>query len=197
MSLPSTQFSPHPVMPAFAYPSPRSFAEALAWTERLRNGDVINIRPISPEDASRESAFLARLPPEYRSYRFLGLIKNCSDDVAHELTHIDPSCEVALVAVTKSPQHDAEVGVAQYRTRGGGQCCDCAVTVDPDWQQCGVGRLLMLHLIDIARVRGIRRMYAVDPVRCAGAHRLAELLGFHCRPDPEDPVVTTFELTLH
>jgi hypothetical protein len=42
---------------------------------------------------------------------------------------------------------------------------------------------------------GIRRTYAVDP-RCAGAHRLAECLGFHCRPDPEDPVVTTFELAL-
>jgi hypothetical protein len=33
-------------------------------------------------------------------------------------------------------------------------------------------------------------------VRCAEAHHLAERLGFHCRPDPEDPIVTTFELLL-
>jgi GNAT superfamily N-acetyltransferase len=165
--------------------------------ERLRTGAVIQIRPISPSDTPSERAFLARLPPEYVSYRFLGLIKNCSDDVAHELTHIDPSCEVALVAITKVAEGEAQIGVAQYRVRGDGHCCDCAVTVDPEWQHCGVGRLLMLRLIEVAHARGIRRMYAVDPVRCAGAHRLAECLGFHCRPDPEDPVVTTFELTLH
>lgn len=171
------------------------FRDALEWTERLRDGSVVSIRPIRPGDTQRERAFLSRLPSEFHGYRFLGLIKRPDDAVAHELTHVDPSSELSLVAVARNGSHD-EVGVAQYRIRGKGACCDCSVTVDPRWQQLGVGRLLMLHLIDVARWRGVRRMYAVDPVRCAGAHKLAERLGFHCRPDPEDPIVTTFELVL-
>jgi len=169
------------------------FREGLEWSERLRDGRLISIRPIRPGDVQREREFLSRLPSEFHAYRFLGLIKRPDDAVAHELTHVDPSCEFALVAIARND----EVGVAQYRARRNGTCCDCSVTVDPDWQQRGVGRLLMLHLIDVARWRGIQRMYAVDPVRCAGAHKLAERLGFHCRPDPEDPIVTTFELLLN
>jgi hypothetical protein len=39
-------------------------------------------------------------------------------------------------------------------------------------------------------------MYAAEAAQCKGAHTLAARLGFHARPDPEDPVVTPFELRL-
>ena len=171
-------------------------AEALEWKERLRDGSVVRIRSIHPGDAERERAFLARLSPEDRAYRFIALIRAPDERVARDLTCTDPEHEVALVALARGGGRETEIGAAQYCTSKDGSRCDCAVAVDPQWQRRGVGRLLMWHLIDVARARGIRHMYAVDPVRCAGAHRLAERLGFHCRPDPEDPVVTTFELTL-
>lgn len=183
-------------MPALAEFREPGLREPLVWNERLYDGSVVSMRPIRPADVSRERAFLARLSPENREYRFLGLIKRDDDAAAYELTHIDTSCEFALVAIARQGDRDIEVGVAQYRVRRNGSCCDCSVTVDPQWQQRGVGRRLMVHLIDVAQSRGIHRMYAVDPVRCAGAHKLAERLGFHCRPDPEDPIVTTFELVL-
>lgn len=176
-------------------PAPR-VSQPPEWVERLRDGSVLLIRPLRPEDAQREYRFLARLSPEYRAYRFLGLIKQPNAAVARELTHLDPQCETALVAIVEGPHGGVEVGVAQYCASADGTHCDCSVTVDPAWQRRGVGHLLMHHLIDLARTQGIRRMYAVDPVRCAGAHHLAERLGFRSRPDPEDPVVTTFELTL-
>lgn len=169
----------------------------LEWTQRLRDGSVVHIRPIDPADVSRERAFLARLSPEYRAYRFLGLIKSPSEGVVRELTEIDPDTEVALVALVGNGEGDEiEVGVARYRTGGDGSHCDCAVTVDPLWQQRGVGNALMRHLIQVARRRGIKRMYSADAARCEGAHLLAERLGFHRRPDPEDPLVSTFELVL-
>ena len=184
-------------MTALAASTRSVIAESLEWKERLRDGTLVNIRPIRPGDAERERAFLTRLSPEYRSYRFIGLIKRPSENVVRELTSIDPEHQVALVALVRAGSGEAEVGAAHYCCGHDRSRCDCAVTVDPQWQQRGVGRLLMWHLIGIASARGIRRMYAVDPVRCAGAHRLAERLGFHCRPDPEDPIVTTFELVLH
>ncbi|HSE13097.1 MAG TPA: GNAT family N-acetyltransferase [Rudaea sp.] len=170
--------------------------EALEWKERLRDGSVVRIRSIRSGDAGREHAFLKRLSPEDRAYRFIALIRAPDERVARYLTCTNPVLEVALVALARGGDRETEIGAAQYSASKDGSRCDCAVAVDPQWQRRGVGRLLMWHLIDIARARGIRRMYAVDPVRCAGAHHLAECLGFHCRPDPEDPVVTTFELTL-
>jgi GNAT superfamily N-acetyltransferase len=183
-------------MTALAASRRSATAEALEWKERLRDGSVVRIRSIRPGDAKREHAFLARLSPEDRAYRFIALIRAPDKRVARDLTCTDPACEVALVALAGGGDRETEIGAAQYCTSKDGKRCDCAVAVDGEWQRRGVGRLLMWHLIDIARVRGIRHMYAVDPVRCAGAHHLAERLGFHCRPDPEDPVVTTFELTL-
>jgi GNAT superfamily N-acetyltransferase len=181
---------------ALAASTRTAFAEAPDWKERLRDGSVVRIRSIRPGDAKREHAFLARLSPEDRAYRFIALIRAPDERVARDLTCTDPAREVALVALAGGGDRETEIGAAQYFMSKDGSRCDCAVAVDGNWQRRGVGRLLMWHLIDIARARGIRRMYAVDPVRCAGAHHLAERLGFHCRPDPEDPVVTTFELTL-
>ncbi|MFC4762889.1 GNAT family N-acetyltransferase [Dyella koreensis] len=164
--------------------------------ERLRDGSVVYIRPILHTDASLEKSFLSRLTPEGLSYRFLGLVKDSSPETARELTHIDASREFALAALSIDGDQEKEIGVACYRLSDDGRRCDCAVTVDPTWQNRGVGRALMQHLIGVARAQGVQRMYAVDAVRCAGAHALAQYLGFHSRPDPEDPAVVTFELEL-
>lgn len=165
-------------------------------TARLRDGTVLAIRSIAPADALRERAFLSSLPAETRGHRFLGLIKDPSDSVARELTAIDPAIGVSLVGIVREGDRELEVGTAVFSVGARGSHCDCAVAVAPGWQQRGVGSALMLHLIDAARARGIKHMYAVDAARCKGAHSLAERLGFRPCPDPEDPVVTTFELTL-
>ena len=165
-------------------------------TARLRDGTVLTIRSIAPSDAARERAFLACLPAETRGHRFLGLIKDPSESVARELTAVDPATSVSLVGIVRERDREREVGTALFSTSPNAVHCDCAVAVAPDWQQRGVGTALMMHLIEAARRRGIRRMYAADAARCKGAHSLAERLGFRPRPDPEDPVVTTHELAL-
>ena len=167
--------------------------------ERLRDGTAVRIRPQLPRDTQREQAFLSRLNSEALSYRFLGLVKERGENDAHtarDLTLLDVPREFALVALVGDPPLESEVGVACYRLHDDASRCDCAVTVDPAWQNKGIGRLLMRHLIGVARAQGVRWMYAVDAVRCAGAHQLAARLGFRSRPDPEDPAVITFELEL-
>jgi acetyltransferase len=183
-------------MPSPAAATSHAAPPAREWTERLRDGSVIRIRPIAPADLRREHAFLARLSPEYRAYRFLGLIKPPDESVARELTAVDPACETALVALADTADGEIEIGVARCCTGADGTHGDCAVTVDPAWQRRGVGWRLMQRLIELARARGVQRMYAADAARCAEVHHLAERLGFRRRPDPEDPLVDTFELTL-
>jgi GNAT superfamily N-acetyltransferase len=162
----------------------------------LADGTPVSIRPVSTRDVRRERAFLLRLPPEDRAFRFLGVIESDLGHAAEELTRIDPQTDVSLAAVVGDDGDEREVGVACYRTSADGRHCDCAVAIDPQWQRLGLGIALMSRLIEIARSRGVHRMYSADAARCHGTHRLAERLGFRERPDPEDPVVVTFELAL-
>lgn len=171
-------------------------ADSLRWTERSIDGRAMQIRSLDPSDRLREHDFLARLSPEYRANRFIGLVKDVSEGVARELTCVDPATEVTLAAFVRVGSLEVEIGVACYRTNADGSRCDCAVTVDPAWQKLGIGGMLMRHLIDTARSRGVRRMYSAHRVEGPGAHTLAERLGFRPRPDPEDPVVNTYELEL-
>lgn len=180
-------------MPAIANPIATPAEELRVC--RLRNGALVHLRPIRPEDTELERNFLSHLSPEYRAYRFLGLIKSPSYEVAKELTHTDPE-EVVLAAMVENQGRNREVGVARFRPRADGESCDCAVTVDPEWQHLGVGSLLMRNLIDAARSRGMHWMYAVDPARCLDVHKLAERLGFQPCVDPEDPVAASFKLDL-
>lgn len=170
--------------------------EDYAWEGRLRNGRVIRVRPMHAVDAELERDFLSRLTSEELGYCFLGIIKPRRDDIAIELTQIDESREVGLVALVDEGDNVRQVGSARYRVNDDGTHCDCAVAVDPAWRHCGVGGILMRHLIGVARMRGVQRMYAVDAARCGGAHELAGYLGFRSRPDPEDPATVTFELEL-
>ena len=168
-------------------------APSLRWTEQLPDGSTVIIRSISPLDEQRERDFLRHLPTMERGYRFLGLIKDASGEgIARELTAVNPNEIVSLVAVTTDGGCEVEVGVASFYVDA--MHAHCAVAVAPEWQRRGVGSALMRRLIEVARARGVKRMYSADAARCKGAHTLAERLGFCARPDPEDPIVTTFEL---
>lgn len=166
------------------------------WEAYLRNGKEVSLRSFRPDDAELERDFLARLSQEAVDHCFLGVIKADRNEAVDELTRLDKRREYAILAVVRLRDNDIVIGSARYRADPPGDRCDCAVVVDPAWRQQGVGFLLMTHLIEVARMHGIRRMYAVDAARCAGAHALASYLGFHSAPDPEDPASVTFELEL-
>jgi len=168
----------------------------LHWDEPLYDGTFVRIRPLRPSDGEREWTFLKRLSSEQREYRFVGLVKPLDDALVKELTCTNPACEVELGAFATTGSGEIEIGAARYFADPDGLHCDCSVAVDPAWQKRGVGRALMRRLIDMASQRGIRRMYVVGGSSRAGAHAFVERLGFRSRPDPEDPLVTTFELVL-
>ncbi len=56
--------------------------------------------------------------------------------------------------------------------------CECAVTVADEWQNRGLGVLLMRHLIEYARRQGFKRMLSIDAMDNEGMRDLASYLGF-------------------
>ena len=165
------------------------------WHETLHDGTRVLIRPIAKEDAALERAFTERLSPTSRQYRFLGQMK-IDDDMIRRLTDIDYRRDMAYIALHHEAGATQEIGVSRFCLAADGTSCECAVVVDDAWQGRGLGHLLMRHLIEVARRRGIKRMFSID---LAGNHemrKLAASLGFYARTDPDNPGEVTYTLDL-
>ena len=166
------------------------------WTATLTDGTRVLIRPIHKEDAALERAFLKRLSPESRRLRFLGQQGEASDELIHNLTDIDYRRDMAFVALLHREGEKREIGVARYGTSADGKACECAVTVSDEWRNRGLGTLLMRHLIEVARARGVQSMMSIDEADNLGMRDMAKFLGFHRKRDPDDPSLVIHTLTL-
>jgi GNAT superfamily N-acetyltransferase len=175
---------------------PSSTPDYPRWSETLRDRSHVLIRPITPQDRDAERAFLEGLSAQSRRFRFLGQVGRPSEQLIERFTDIDYSHEAAFVAVVAEDAHDRIVGVSRYSADADGLCCECAVTVDDDWQNKGLGTLLMRHLIEVARARGIRSMYSIDSAENVAMADLAVFLGFRTRVDPDDRTQLIHELAL-
>jgi len=156
------------------------------WKEKLRDGTSVLIRPIRGEDAALERRFIETLSPQARRFRFLGGLKAPSAALLEQLTHPDVQHEAAFVALVADGAEKREIGVARFGARPDGVACECAVVVSDDWRQRGLATLLMRHLIDVARARGIECMYSIDAADNAAMRDLAAHLGFVRKSDPDD-----------
>lgn len=166
------------------------------WSEVLRDRSNVLIRPITPRDKDAERAFIEGLSMQARRYRFLGQVGHPSERMIEQFTNIDQAHEAAFVAVVPDDDGEQIVGVSRYSANESGSQCECAVTVSDSWQNKGLGTILMQHLIEVARARGIRRMVSIDSAENARMQDLANYLGFETRVDPDDASQVIHELDL-
>lgn len=156
------------------------------WSERLHDGTQIVIRPLQRTDAPAELAFIQAMSPEARRFRFLGQIGDPSEALIEQLTNLDYEHDLAFAAVVRHDGKDIFVGVSRYSMSADGSNCECAVTVLDEWQHKGLGVLLMKHLIEVAKGRGIKRMWSLDSAENTAMSDLARFLGFERAIDPND-----------
>lgn len=166
------------------------------WNEQLQDGTAVFIRPIWPEDADRERRYIEGLSEESRYFRFLGGMRTPSAELLRKLTNIDPERDAAYVALVREGSEQRQVGAARYSRDADAASCECAVSVSDDFQHRGLGTLLMRHLIENARAKGIRHMYSVDATENRTMWKFAEHLGFKRHGDPDDACLTRHTLEL-
>ncbi|HTS52454.1 MAG TPA: GNAT family N-acetyltransferase [Burkholderiales bacterium] len=156
---------------------------------RLRDGVEIAIRPIGPEDAEREQAFVRALSPESRYFRFMSALRELPADMLYRFTHPDFQRELALVALTGEGAATRQIGVARCVADADRTSAEFAVVVADEWQNRGVGTRLLCELMRAARAAGLRRIWG-DIL--ASNHRMLALmasLGFELQSAPDDPLV--------
>ena len=175
---------------------PSAGPEYPRWSETLHDHSQVLIRPINKGDRAAERAFIDGLSAQARRYRFLGAVKSPSDRLIEQFTDIDYVHEAAFVAIVREDSHERIVGVSRYSTGKEGDNCEFAVTVSDEWQQKGLGTLLMKHLMEVARARGIRTMVSLASAENVQMRDLASHLGFRTRVDPDDASQVIHEIDL-
>jgi GNAT superfamily N-acetyltransferase len=166
------------------------------WAETLRDRSHVIVRPLIAQDREAERAFIEQLSAEACRFRFLGSMRHPSERLLDTLTRMDPERDVAFAAVVAEGIHETIVGVSRYSADKEGKYCECAVVVDDEWQNKGLGTLLMRRLIEVARARGIRVMRSIDLAANARMADLAQDLGFTRHVDPDDASQVIHELQL-
>ena len=124
----------------------------------LRDGTRMHVRPIRPEDAEMERAFVAALSDEARYFRFFYHLQELTPAMLARFTQIDYDRELALVALLDVDGRVDYVGVARYVTNPDRESAEFAVVVADAVQGRGVATVLMERLIECAKTRGLRRL---------------------------------------
>jgi acetyltransferase len=182
---------------AVAYPQPGArpyghmaihpYPSQLRTSLQLADGTDITIRPIRPEDARIEQAFVQRLSPESRYFRFMSGLQKLTPEMLVRFTQIDYDLEMALIATVQAPEGEVEVGVARYVTNPDASSCEFAIVVADAWHHKGIGVQLMHQLMNIARERGLTQMEGEVLAGNANMLELAASLGFKITGSAEDP----------
>ncbi|WP_292994599.1 bifunctional acetate--CoA ligase family protein/GNAT family N-acetyltransferase [Nitrosomonas sp.] len=150
----------------------------LISTWQLTDGRNITIRPIRPEDAEIEQAFVRGLSEEARYFRFMFSVQELSQTMLLRFTQIDYSREMALIAVTFEQDKEIELGVARFAINPEGESCEFALVIADAMQGKGLGQKLMTALMDAARAKGLKVMAGEVLKTNANMLKLMNRLGF-------------------
>lgn len=163
------------------------YPEHLACTVELADGHCIGLRPIRPEDAQMEQAFVSALSPATRRFRFMNTMRELTRDMLVRFTQIDYDRELALVALDPPEgggRPVVEIGVARYVSYPDGESCEFAIVIADAWQGRGLGRVMMTRLFAAARDRGLRRMIGHVLTENDGMLAMCRRLGAEITPMP-------------
>jgi len=183
-------------MPPYGHLAIHPYPAQFVTTLELPGGERLLLRPIRPEDAQMEVAFVATLSPESRQLRFQSALRRLTPGMLARFTQIDYDREMALVAIDASSGEEREVGVCRYIRLPDERSCEFAIVVADEWQGRGLGGRMMARLIEIARLRGLETMIGWVLSGNLPMLRMCTGLGFSNDPESGDALNRRMTLQL-
>lgn len=166
----------------------------------LKDGTVVRVRPIRPDDEPLMAEFHAGLSTRSVYHRYFH-ITSLEQRITHTRLALtcrtDSALGLALVAEHRRDDGRPEVlALARLTRTGPGDAAEIALLVVDRWQGRGLGRAMLQHLVDAAGRLGVRRLHGDmladnDAMRAVVRHA-----GFVIRAVPGDAVVLRAERVL-
>lgn len=152
---------------------------------RLRDGRTVHVRPVRPGDAAAVQTFVRGLSDATRRLRFFAPIRELTPPMLTRLTEVDGRRDRVLIALAGDGAGRQIVAIAQHAAEDDWRC-ELALVIADEWQDLGLGRLLLDMLIETAREAGFARVEA-DVLRNNDAILgLARAFGFAVTRSPHD-----------
>lgn len=126
----------------------------------LKNKKKVVLRPIKPEDESMEAEMFARFSEETARHRFFHQIKDITHELLIRYTQIDYDREIAIIAELTEKKKKVMIGVVRLIADPYNETAEFAVVVADPWHFQGLGNKFTDYILEIARARGIKKIYA-------------------------------------
>lgn len=171
----------HAVLPLPGRP-PTAYGRVMD-THLHGSAERIVVRPITPADQTRLTAFYAGLSDESRRTRFLGPCSGIGERQSNAFCTPDHAHSEGFVAVTGAGLGERIVGHVCVEPEGSGTA-EVAVAVAEALRGQGIGRRLVEAAVDWARRDGLRALTATMLADNPAIQRLLTSLGLPCRTRP-------------
>ena len=126
----------------------------------LRDGHTAHLRPISADDEERLVEFYAQVSAESKYLRFFAPMPTLSDRDVKRFTHVDHKDRVAFVLTVA----EKIIAVGRFDritdADGKGDDAEVAFLVQDKHQGRGIAQLLLEHLAQAGRERGVKKFVA-------------------------------------
>jgi len=176
-------------------PAIRPYPVHYVTSWQLKDGTIVTIRPIRPEDEPLMADFHVTLSDRTVYYRYFNLLK-LGERVTHErLTRIcfnDYDREIALVADHKdaiTSQHEI-LGIGRLSRVHGVNEAEFAIVISDHWQNQGLGTELLKRLVEIGRSEGLSRITGLILHENREMQQLCKTVGFRLHQKPGETEVT-------
>lgn len=143
-----------------------------------KNGQVVSLRPIRPEDEPMELEMVNRLSKESLYFRFFGYVPKMTHELMIRFTQIDYDREMAIVALIEKEGTEEMIGVVRIIADPWGEAAEYAILIADEWQGQGLGGQMTDYIIEIAREMKLREIYATVLSSNKGMLTLFERKGF-------------------
>jgi acetyltransferase len=163
------------------------YPKELISTARLRDGTVVRLRPIRPEDEPLLRDVAEHMAPEDLRLRFFTPMKGLTHQLAARLSQIDYDREMALIAHTEDGA--TALGVVRYAADPDLRRAEYAIALRSDWKGHGLGYLLMNRIIEVARQRRIGAIVGEVLRENEAMLQLCRELGFALEVHPQEPEI--------
>lgn len=131
--------------------------------ETLRNGLVVTIRALRPDDRKRVADAIRQLDRESIYTRLFSYRTELTGAALDRVMRFDPEGEVVLVVTVGTGSGEIVIGGGRYvvsASEQGERSAEVAFMVEEDYHGLGIAGRVLKHLAKIARVKGIARFEA-------------------------------------
>ncbi len=175
-------------IPEYSHLVLRPYPERLIRKDVLRDGTPVVLRPIKPEDEPLWLEMLGSCSKESIYSRFRYDFHFNSHEVATQFCYIDYDREMGIVAEIDEGGRKRLIGVGRLISDVDLEVAEYAVLVTDEWQNKELGHKLTAYCEEIARIAGIKKLYAETTRDNKGMITVFKKLGFSIEYGDDDNV---------